>query len=82
MYPPVDYPVADESSSGDVVAQMTYAALLEKHDAQECITPDMIQSASLSMEAAQHMPLDEEPRKYPNMIAGNPMLKRLLNLRG
>lgn len=82
MHPPVDYPVSDDSSSCAVVGQMTYAALLEKHDAQEFITPDMIHSASVSLEAARHMPSDAKARRQPSLHEGHPILKRLLKFRG
>ena len=62
MYPPVDYPVNDDSSNGDSVGDdMTYAALLDRHESDEVITEAMIESACLRIEMAQQFPFACKP---------------------
>lgn len=62
MYPPVDYPLNDDSSNNDSVDDdMTYAALLGRHESEEVITEAMIQSACLRIETAQQFPFACKP---------------------
>lgn len=62
MRPPVDYPVKDDTKSGIQKSEdMTYAALLDKHESKEVITESMIQSACLSIETAQQYPNVSKP---------------------
>ncbi len=57
MYPPVDYPVHDDPSNAVPSSDdMTYAALLDRHESKEVITEAMIQSACLRIETAQQLP--------------------------
>ena len=68
MYPPVDYPVMEESvsavktSSVQKNEDMTYAALLDRYEAEEVITEAMIQSACLRIETAQQFPFASKPQ--------------------
>ncbi len=55
MQIPVDYPVNEDAAS-QLDASLTYAALMDLHDAQQPITEDMIRCAVQNLEAAQHLP--------------------------
>jgi hypothetical protein len=62
MYPPVDYPVNDDPSNAAPSSDdMTYAALLYRHESKEVITEAMIQSACLRIETAQQLPFASKP---------------------
>ena len=75
MHPPVDYPVKDDSRSGiQNSEEMTYAALLDRHESEKVITDAMIQAACLRIETAQQLPhvgkpdlqrFTELPQKLP-----------------
>lgn len=79
MYPPVDYPVTDEDAIGKNLSDITYAALLERHDAKKSITDAMIHSACMSMEAAQQLESATKPKIIAQESAA-PMFKRLLEV--
>ena len=61
MQAPVDYPVSDDAANTSHIGPMTYAALFDRHDAEEHITDDMIYSANRSLEAAQQFPFATRP---------------------
>lgn len=62
MRQPVDYPLPEDDWLPDNgVDGMTYAALLERHDAQLQITEEMIRSACRRIEAAQQLPFANRP---------------------
>lgn len=77
MYPPVDYPVSNNSDSAANADEMTYAALMDRHAAQQPITKEMIQSACASMEAAQQLPAATRPAPIREAHT-DAMLTRLL----
>ncbi len=61
MYPPVDYPLKasqEKASQEEVkeVAEITYAALLDRYNSEQPITNDMIQQACQKMDEAQQYP--------------------------
>ena len=79
MYPPVDYPVSDDEHPAAIARTMTYASLLERHSALEYITDAMIQSASISMEAAQQLPSVTRPQPLKQKPS-TPMFQRLIKV--
>lgn len=79
MYPPVDYPVSDVERPVNNDAEMTYASLLERHNAAKHITDAMIQSASLSMEAAQQVPAVAKPQAV-KQIPSTAIMQRLIEV--
>ena len=78
MYPPVDYPVTNDDRALSETGDITYAALLERHDAQQAITDAMIQSACVSMEAAHQLPSATRPRLLNHTVPSAPIFQRLL----
>lgn len=69
MYQPVDYPVPDDSRATLDSDEITYAALLELHAAQQPITDAMIERARQQMEAAQQLPLAKTPQTIEHETA-------------
>jgi hypothetical protein len=62
MRQPVDYPLKDDDRFPSTsVDEMTYAALLDRHDAELRITEEMIRSACRRIEAAQQFPFAQRP---------------------
>lgn len=84
MQAPVDYPVSDDAANTSYNGPMTYAALLELHDAEQHITVDMIRSATVSMEAAQQLPFATRPEtidyNFAARVRSEAMLTRLLKV--
>ncbi len=84
MQVPVDYPVSDDAASSSYNSPITYAALLERHDAEQHITVDMIRSATVSMEAAQQLPFATRPETIDSNFAASArsaaVLSRLLKV--
>ena len=84
MQAPVDYPVSDDAANTSHNGPMTYAALFERHVAEEHITDDMIYSATRSMEAAQQLPFVTRPETINSNFAVPPrseaVLSRLLKV--
>ena len=84
MQAPVDYPVSDDAANTSHNGPMTYAALFERHDAEEHITVDMIYSATRSMEAAQQFPFVTRPEtinsNYAVPALSEAVLSRLLKV--
>lgn len=78
MYPPIDYPIHNQSHSSAFSGDLTYANLLDRYDSEQIITEDMIQSASLNLEAAQQFLFATQPVPFDNTPAV-PMIKRILN---
>lgn len=63
MNPPVDYPVIDDSKKAARPSEdMSYAALLDRHESEELITDAMIQAACLRIETAQQFPFACRPK--------------------
>lgn len=63
MNPPVDYPVIDDSKKAILPSEdMSYAALLDRHESEEIITDAMIQAACLRIETAQQFPFACKPK--------------------
>ena len=56
MYPPVDYPLKAPQEEVKEVAEITYAALLDRYNSEQPITNDMIQQACQKMDEAQQYP--------------------------
>ena len=67
MNPPRDYPiespVPDDSSVGDLGAgkPLTFAALLDRHDAELPISDEMIREACVQLYVAQPRPSSSTP---------------------
>lgn len=66
MYPPIDYPIHKESHSSPITGEITYANLLDRFATEQEITEDMIQSACLSLEAAQQFPFVANSEPFHN----------------
>lgn len=83
MQDPVDYPVPDDSSHS-LEGPITYAALLDRHEARQPITEEMIRAATQNLEAAHQFPFAAPPETIdPDMALRTrnaPVLSRLLNV--
>lgn len=83
MQTPVDYPVTEDAAR-QLDGPLTYAALFDLHEAQQPITEDMIQSATLNLEAAQQFPFAARPETidadYAQRSKAGPVLSRLWNV--
>lgn len=84
MQAPVDYPVSDDAANTSHIGPMTYAALFERHNAEEHITEDMIYAAIRSMEAAHQLPFATRPETVNSTFAAparsEAVLSRLLKV--
>ena len=61
MQAPLDYAANEADILGVEAGDITYAALLDRHAAEEPITDEMIRRACLRMESAQTWPFAENP---------------------
>ena len=61
MQAPLDDAAADGDALGVEAGDITYAALLDRHAAEEPITDEMIRRACLRMESAQTWPFADAP---------------------
>lgn len=77
MRPPIDYPVIGDTNPADSCEDMTFAALLDRHESELAITDAMIESARTRIETAQHLPFatKAEPIETKRF---KPVLARLL----
>lgn len=79
MFPPVDYPVIDQTDAEISTGELTYASLLDRHEGQQPITTSMIQTARTQLEAAHQLP----DATKANVIAeppSSPVIQRLLKV--
>lgn len=76
MYPPVDYPVKENTDSESTSNDLTYASLLDRHEGQQTITTSMIQTARVQLEAAHQLP-DAATRTFIGEQQSKPVIKRL-----
>jgi hypothetical protein len=79
MQAPVDYPVSDDAASTSPNSPITYAALFERHDAEQCITVDMIRAAIRGMEAAQQLPFATRPEAIDTNFSALPRSEAVLS---
>ena len=64
MHAPLDYDAGNETEAlGLEAGDITYAALLDRHAAEEPITDEMIRLACLRMESAQAWPFTTAERE-------------------
>lgn len=72
MQQPVDYPLEDEEAANlSLCDKLSFAALLDRHDAQLMITEEMIQSACLQMELAQQFPVAKTAQAISVQVSAN-----------
>ena len=79
MQAPLDYAIGDADALGVEAGDITYAALLDRHAAEEPITDEMIRRACLRMESAQGWPFAATPD--PDEASATGTLARLFRVR-
>lgn len=79
MHAPLDYAANDSDALGVEAGDITYAALLDRHAAEEPITDEMIRQACLRMETAQSWPFANAPHPSPDTSGST--LARLFRVR-
>ena len=70
MQAPLDYAANEADALGVEAGDITYAALLDRHAAEEPITDEMIRRACLRMETAQAWPFAAAPEESPRHTGG------------
>lgn len=66
MQAPVDYPINDPALDAQCSeGKLTYAALLDRMESSEPVTPEMILQARLGIEMAQAIPEAPKPKTIP-----------------
>ena len=79
MQAPLDYAANESDVLGVEAGDITYAALLDRHAAEEPITDEMVRRACLRMETAQPWPFASAPHASDD-TPGN-TLARLFRVR-